>query len=1035
MDGSVWVLKAWQLDLEFPPSITRHLDQRLKETLQARYGQSVDIDALHVSFSTEHEPAVDADGRERFEQRLSLREMGREILNPPGLRELQRCAEPDRPLASSMPSLTLNAFFVLLVNAQWTLEHEQMLSQFWERHRSTWEILAKVGFLDGLTRLRARKRIDAEGYRLALDVLGLKAFPRSLGDVQAKRTPARSVVRGLALDGKTLPGIFHVRSNTTGHCFVHVLGGAPQCHEYISDDAPWNPARVVAAINASAWHRLNLSLGDAPGRLALAEPTADVFGELSKAQERFSTGHGTHFDAVESDDGAREDDHRILMPVEPALVLISTLDYWGQHEPLLRRIPTPVEVAHRVMGKWLKQNNVPADPRHVFIRYLRGSSATPWGHSRIAAAHVVFTPDEQPIGLSQALMSQFRARRAQGYDDEGGRWVVYSDADGQGAWSPQAEIDISALRVETYIASIDFLGLMNRRLERFWQLQGGAVEQSLWSTFVGQALLSLKRSEISRDSFALVTDAVQQVQVPDSPDRIRWSTLGFYLDEGLPFSTHCPPGIGLLVMEYRGRAGGVLYQPGQLRPFVPFRDRAHLADVLATAASDRQWRETLLNYQPGRYHDSLKNILELWGGVRRPTEAVSMLRPWTDALYKPATHAVLQHRLCEQDIAGSPIAFLREGLQRNSQFDAQDSIVTERELAISAWTQQANRLQLLLSPLALLMPAASVAALAVGAAGIGLNIQAASLPGDRQQERRQLLFAMMSFGLLQMAPATPRLLRAFSALRPPVRSLGRLRPALPPRRFADWLRRTTSARKTLFKPFFNGSGLMKTWSIPGNADYGTAAVQVWKLGRKFLLWTSDRTQARTLVVSSHGYYLPWTRTTMIPNGTELTTYAPHGHELVDPMLHRIASQSVRPYAVLNNAQTVPGPDVGPFPDTFARDTLMAGTSLPGRIKNYTLAKFQSEHYESYRDISQIVRNTHQPPLPAPLPATPMDVLTVRNRFGMTHPTLQNLFEELSRHGIHYDKILLVHCRCPAVGSLLGRAPSFVAPQGQSPITP
>lgn len=259
--------------------------------------------------------------------------------------------------------------------------------------------------------------------------------------------------------------------------------------------------------------------------------------------------------------------------------------------------------------------------------------------------------------------------------------------------------------------------------------------------------------------------------------------------------------------------------------------------------------------------------------------------------------------------------------------------------------------------------------------------------------------------------------------------------ALPARGFGDWLRRATHPRKTLLKPFFNGTGLMKMWSVAGNAEFGTSAVQVWKLGRKFLLWTSDRTQARTLVVSSHGYYLPWTRTTAIPNGTELRTYAPHGHELVDPMLHRIASQSVRPYATLNTAQPMPGPGVGPFPDMLARDTLMAGTSLPGRIKNYTLAKFQSEHYESYRDISQVVRNSHQPPLPSPLPATPMDVLTVRNRFGMANPTLQDLFGELHRQGIHYDNILLVHCRCPAVGSMLGRSPSFVAPRGPSPITP
>jgi hypothetical protein len=185
--------------------------------------------------------------------------------------------------------------------------------------------------------------------------------------------------------------------------------------------------------------------------------------------------------------------------------------------------------------------------------------------------------------------------------------------------------------------------------------------------------------------------------------------------------------------------------------------------------------------------------------------------------------------------------------------------------------------------------------------------------------------------------------------------------------------------------FFNGTGPMKTWSLLGSGMFGVEPVRVWKLGRKFLLWTSDRNQARTLVVSSHGYYLPWTRTTAIPNGTELRTYAPHGQTLIDPTLHRVASQNVIPYSMLNTTQPVPGPSTPPFSSWLEADTLMAGTSLPGRIKNYTLAKFQSEHYESYRYIGHIVRNTQQSPLAGQLPATPMDVLTVRNRFGMTNP--------------------------------------------------
>lgn len=1008
----------------------------MSETLQARFGHAIDIDELHILFSTDLEPAVGTDGKECFEQRLSLRNLGREILNPPALLALRRCAEPDRVLSKEAPGLTIAHFFTLLIEARWVEQYEEMQSQFWLRHAGTWEMLAKLTFLDGLERLHSRKRVNAEGYRLALDAMGLAGFPQTLAELQSGR-PSRGVVCCLTLNGVIIPGIFHLRSSTTGHCYLHLPGPQAQCHEYISDDVPWRPEQVLTALNASSWHRLNLNT--APGSLALGEPTTDVFAQLRFAQADFSVRRITDDSDYEPNndrfDGRIDDDPDLL--IEPAMAVISMLDHWQGHEPLPGRIPTPLRVADRLMGKWLKQNGVRTAARNVFIRYVPGPATRPWGNPRIAAANVMYTPDRQPINLSQALMGNFKATYPRGYDDDG-RWVAYADPDGEGRASLDGELDVSAVSavsVEAYIASVDFLDVMKCKLDQFWRQQRSAIERSLWSTFVSQALVSLKRGEIAQDDFARIIHAVEQVQQAGAPGTTRWTALGFHLGTGLPFSSECPACTGLLLLNDTERDAGVLYQAGQRQPFVPFRDREHLVNHLTGAAANPQWRDTLVSYVPNRRREKLSHILEVWSGLQSSGSAASILRPWADPLYRPNIHAARQHLFCEQEVPGSPVAFMWQTLWRNSQADAEDSIVTDRELAISAWTQHTHRLQLLLAPIGLLLTAAAVTALTASVAGIALNVQAVALPGDRQRERRHLTFAILSLGLLQMGPATPRLLRAFNLLRPPARALGRSGQALPLRDFGSWLRRTTNDRKTVIKPFFNGAGLMKTWSVPGNALFNTSPVQAWKLGRKFLLWTSDRAQARTLVVSSHGYYLPWTRTTAIPNGTELRTYAPHGHELVDPMLHRIASQSVRPYAMLDGTQTLAAPGVGPFSGLLARDTLIAGTTLQGHIKNYSLAKFQSERYESYRDISQIVRNSHQPPLQAPLAPAPMDVLTVRNRFGVANPTLQDLFGELSRHGIHYDRILLVHCRCPAFSSLLGRSPSFVAPQGQSPVTP
>ncbi|MET0610217.1 MAG: putative adhesin, partial [Pseudomonas caspiana] len=137
------------------------------------------------------------------------------------------------------------------------------------------------------------------------------------------------------------------------------------------------------------------------------------------------------------------------------------------------------------------------------------------------------------------------------------------------------------------------------------------------------------------------------------------------------------------------------------------------------------------------------------------------------------------------------------------------------------------------------------------------------------------------------------------------------------------------------------------------------------------------------------------------------------------------SRKVEAFAVLdtqNNSAVKPAP-----PGYTLTDKLMAGTSRQGMIKNYTLGKFQSPNYESYRDISHIVRNSNSSLFLSSLPPAPMDILTVRNRFGMPNPSLENLFEALADSGIHYDRIVLLHCRCSLLKALVGQAPVYRAP--------
>jgi hypothetical protein len=1036
LSGSPWLLKAWQLALDCPPSILTWLDERWSQALASHLGKPVDLDALHVDFTTDQDPAVDATGNEHFEWRLSLRQLGRMTLETRSLLALQRCAVPDRTVHDDLPGFTLEKLFKLLLQGNWSWEYDQQLSHFWARHGQTWQMLARLSFLDGLDHQQRRRQISRDGYRLGLDVLGLVQLPDTLQRLGTTALTHRSTLHGVMLNDDPIPGVFHQRSRTTGHCYIHVLGEQPYCHEYISDTAPWKPEKVMQALNASPWHRLHLNLAPTANGLELGSEITDVFTYLCNAQRLFALIHPETEGFLEVFDGSElpQQDY-LLPPIEPALAILAALGCWHSEPGLRESIPTPHVVADRIMGKWLKQaHGIDLDPRRVFIRYRPGTSRKPWGSATTPATNILIVPSERPVALSQALVQNFRALEPSGYDDLGGRWVVYTDLSGQGTWKQEKEIPVTAASIEAYIRSIGFLEVMTTRLNSFWERKATAIERALSSTLIAQALFCLKNGELTRKGFNWLVLALEEDRTSPTTRQTRWSALGFQLDSGHLTGGVNPPCPGLLLLHHEHEPGWILYQAGQKATFVELRDRAELVAHLRQSAANEDWRRTLLQYTPMRFHERLDYILQIWGGVEQPPLPPSILRPTSIRLYNDAIHKAGNHVFFMHEVAQSPTGFILEHLRSDSLHDAQDSIVTQRELTLNYWSRWVDRLQLMLAPMALLLPPVAIASLTASAASLALKIQAASLPGDRDAERRQVLVAILSLGLLQLGPATPRLLGSFMRVGATARLAPSVAPSVPLRNFGTWLQRLTHPRKTVLSPYFNTGLTLKNWEVAANRAFASESVRVWKLGQRFLLWTSQRAQARTLVVSSHGYHLPWSRATQVPNGTELRLYAPHGHELVDPGLHKVVSQLIKPYALLDNTRAVPGPGVAPFATLTEGKRLLAGTTLPGHIKNYKLMKFQSDAYESYQDISNFVSDSQHASWPT-VPATPMDVLTIRNRFGVTSPSLEDLFNELQRLGIHYDKILLVHCRCSAIKAVLGRAPAFDAPGGTHRITP
>ncbi|MDO7927565.1 hypothetical protein Q6A51_12290 [Pseudomonas sp. KFB-139] len=1015
---SILLLKTLQLDMDCPPPRRAYIGEQLKALLLQKAGKQLDPDHLHITFTTENRPSVDERGRERYSARLSLTELALISGDTSRLADLLSCTITDTLPAPDTPSLSSRTLFDLIINAPWVDDYTSKVNAFWHKHETTYRALARLSFLDVLARKFARKKISRNGYYLTLDALGLKHFP---ADSQALEQTARgnsSEVRMLSVNAQLVPGIFQVRSLNTSHCFIHVLGDTATITEYISDEPRQMTQRLLDALNASRQHRLWLNKYIADESLALVVESVvlqgDVFSHLTDAQKTFA------LDLLESVDGAHDID--LLKPIARGLTLAGAVDLWQTKAPILGQVPAPLKIAAQLMAEViLTLHGAELNPDHVFIAYRRGHSVTPLGSILRPTVHV-HVPDEKPVSLSEALMSNYRVQYPAGYIDHGGRSVVYLDTTGKGVWSADKELAVAALDIEERIKAIDFLHLMSRRLDEFWEQQAQRIEQIFQAMLISQAVICLKQGSLLRSGFDSIVKSL-------TDPAAQWLTLGFEVQNSFVEGVEHQYCAGLLVLEEPDKPQRVLYQAGLPKALIEFKNDEALQEYLRQATGDEKWRTAVLNYVPGRNQERLNYLFRLWGGVQAPDPPASILRPWTDAIYNPDVRKALSHSLHRYLLPGSPFAFMRQTLKQNTLEETQQQIVTSTQLSLRYWTQRLSHLQWVLAPMSFLLTPAFIAVLAIDIGITSLNIVAANQPGSGREEKKQAILSALSLGLFSLMPFTPRLLGALKKVVTPARNIVRTQraTAVRPLSHASLFGHSMQPRQTRLEKFFHTDSMLKVWTVPGHPRYGNLPIHAWKLGRKFLLWTSSKGQARTLVVSTHGQYLPWSSTVKIPNGTEIQTYAPHGYLLADPKLHRVVSKKVGPFAISNTAGNTLAIPPSSLPSLVVTDKLMAGTSVHGRLKNYTLSKFQTLADESYQDIANIVRNSNISPFKGHLPPVPMDILTVRNRFAMSAPSLEDLFKTLSAQGIHYDRILLVHCRCSAIDAFLRRSPVYLAP--------
>lgn len=1012
---SVLLLQTVQLDMDYPTPWPVYARQRLSAFLQDLAGNPLDPDLLRLRLNSPHE-WVDGQGLEHDSLNCSLTELAIASADVQQLLALGRATLADERPLPELPHLSARDLFRQVLDSRWFDDYQQLLEMFWQRHTGTWLSLARLAFIDNLARQQARSTLSRAGFYLTLDALGYPAFPLDSQALNPGKAGEKAEVRLLYIDNELVPGLFQVRSRLNSHCFIHLPGTDQKAVEYISDDSTVMNHRLLAAVNSSKWHRQwldnRVSLNDKPPHIESRPFTDDVFTELLLAArdcaEHPPDPHG---------------DTLLQRLIARSMTLASAVDLWQTTPAILNELPRPDPIAAKEMQHWLQaQHGLDLDPRQVFIAYRPGHTRTPLGQVKHANTYVQ-VPDETPMNLAQALIGHYRIETPSGYIDQGAQTVVYHDPAGRGEWAPERVLPVSAAAVCEHIEQLDFLALMTRRIDEFWDGQQGHIEQALRALLVTQAVISLKTGTLQRSGFDAVVLGLSSHQPC-------WKALGFEVKSALVGGLTRQPCASLLILSPPGTSRCVLYQAGQHKAFVEFENTEALSLYLSKAAASKAWRSTVLHYVSPPHRVRLAYLFKFWSRTAPALPPASMLRPWTDILYNPDVHQTLDDSLHEHPLPpGAPMGFMRQTLKANALEDARTLIVTSRQVSLQYWSGRLRHLQWLLAPMSLLMTPALIASLATEIGLVALDIAQANLPGQRQKEKRQVLLSILSLGLLGLAPRTPGLVGALGKLGAARQVAQRVPQAgtRPLHEFGAWLRRSLHPRQTRLEKFFHTDSLLKRWTIHPHPYFGGQPVHAWKLGRKFLLWTSDRGQARTLVVSTHGYSLPWSKTAPIPNGTRVYTYAPDGYALIDPALHRVVSQRVSPFSVSSAAGNAPIVSGTSLPPLVITDKLLAGTDLPGRLKNYTLSKFQTPGGENYQEIARVVRSSHSTLLAGQMPSAPMDVLSVRNRFGSAPPTLESLFNTLASQGIHYDRILLLHCRCSAIAALLRRAPVWSAP--------
>ncbi|MGB7127821.1 MAG: putative adhesin, partial [Candidatus Rhabdochlamydia sp.] len=384
---------------------------------------------------------------------------------------------------------------------------------------------------------------------------------------------------------------------------------------------------------------------------------------------------------------------------------------------------------------------------------------------------------------------------------------------------------------------------------------------------------------------------------------------------------------------------------------------------------------------------------------------------------------------------------IQKNIQERSYLDANVAITSDRELMLKNILDITKSIEMLLLIPSLAFPILNWVSLAALVTETALNLYIAK-NGDTVKERRQ---AVIDAGISSLEFLLIGAFLHFRSLKFSKnqnlseiarQDRGRPYPIASGSGVFSFLKKAPVSEEL----FFGTTKSMQVWQITTpDRLLSHFDVKAWFLDEQFLLFTGKTNKAKHLIISSHGGYFPGSGIVKVPENTELVVLGPHGWQILDPKTSKLARRLVLPYGVINESQAFPT-QTAFHPSLFSLSSnthihpqptnikILAGTDVPGHIKNYSLSKYQKFGFgeESYLDIVQIVnRSRNTLPLIHEVGLKPVDVLTIRNRGGIFSPNLKDVFTSLQNYGIHYDRITLDFCRSNAFLSMIHLAPSYI----------